>query len=146
MIVCLFICLIVSQKQSTQNTKILSPHHVRNRSGSGLPRSPRRSPPSSPSIPRQNSTPTSPQSRSPRHSPLVQPKQWPSHLLCPITGLPMDNPVIAADGITYEKSAIDDWIQNNTTSPLLGSALAHTDLIPNPAVKQMLVAFRTELP
>jgi hypothetical protein len=31
-------------------------------------------------------------------------------LLCPISGVPMDDPVIAADGHTYQRAAIEEWI------------------------------------
>lgn len=48
----------------------------------------------------------------------------PSYFLCPLTGLPLSEPVVASDGFTYERSALDRWLQDgNTTSPLTGEAL-----------------------
>lgn len=32
------------------------------------------------------------------------------HFVCPMTHCPFINPVVAADGLTYEKEAITDWL------------------------------------
>ena len=39
---------------------------------------------------------------------------------CPIrgTGEPMSDPVTAADGMTYERAAIERWLQEHGTSPV----------------------------
>jgi U-box domain. len=50
---------------------------------------------------------------------------------CPITGQPMRRPVVAADGGTYERSAIQRWLRSSDMSPLTGVKLKHKDLIPN---------------
>ncbi len=50
---------------------------------------------------------------------------------CPITGLPMVDPVVAADGHTYERHAIQRWFQTSNRSPLTGAVLAHLELVPN---------------
>jgi hypothetical protein len=50
---------------------------------------------------------------------------------CPITGEPMIDPVVAADGHTYERSAIARWLSTSNKSPLTGSVLPHKDLVPN---------------
>lgn len=50
---------------------------------------------------------------------------------CPITGQPMRRPVVAADGGTYERSAIQRWLRSSDMSPLTGMKLKHKDLIPN---------------
>ncbi len=42
----------------------------------------------------------------------------------------MVEPVIAADGHTYEKAAIKAWLLDNTTSPVTREDLAHMRLIP----------------
>jgi len=39
----------------------------------------------------------------------------PDDLICPITQELMNNPVIAADGHTYERVAIERWLKTNTT-------------------------------
>ena len=38
----------------------------------------------------------------------------PEHLVCPITSDVMTDPVLAADGESYERSAIETWIHNKT--------------------------------
>jgi hypothetical protein len=50
---------------------------------------------------------------------------------CPITGEPMVDPVVAADGHTYERAAIARWFHSNNKSPLTGSVVPHKHLVPN---------------
>ena len=50
---------------------------------------------------------------------------------CPISGQPMKEPVVAADGHTYEKKAIARWLCSSNISPLTGKDLPHKELIPN---------------
>lgn len=50
---------------------------------------------------------------------------------CPITSEPMIDPVVAADGHTYERAAIARWLQESDKSPLTGSILPHKELVPN---------------
>ena len=47
----------------------------------------------------------------------------------------MVEPMIAADGHTYEKSAIQIWLQQHDTSPVTGIALAHMRIVPNHLIK-----------
>ena len=60
------------------------------------------------------------------------------HFCCPLTLDVMANPVIAADGHTYERSAIEEWFKNNDTSPITNLLVASTVLTPNFALKSML--------
>ena len=46
----------------------------------------------------------------------------------------MLDPVIAADGYTYERSAIQDWLQQHQTSPVTNKRLMHSALLHNIAV------------
>ena len=39
-------------------------------------------------------------------------------LYCPITRQLFNKPVIASDGITYEKNAIKKWLRTNVNSPI----------------------------
>mmetsp|Transcript_22016 Transcript_22016/g.46413 ORF Transcript_22016/g.46413 Transcript_22016/m.46413 type:complete len:558 (-) Transcript_22016:247-1920(-) len=55
----------------------------------------------------------------------------PNMPLCPITGLPMVDPVVAADGHTYERSAIARWLTASNKSPMTGADLIHKQLVPN---------------
>ncbi|CAF5121291.1 unnamed protein product, partial [Rotaria sp. Silwood1] len=41
-----------------------------------------------------------------------------SCLVCPITFTLFCDPVVAEDGHTYERQAVIDWIQQNSTRPL----------------------------
>ena len=57
----------------------------------------------------------------------------------------MSQPVSAADGHTYERVCIEQWLASGkTTSPMTGEALAYTHLIPNHFAKQTIAAFLEE--
>lgn len=43
----------------------------------------------------------------------------PGNFLCPILHTVMRDPVIAADGYTYEQSAIADWLTRKNLSPMV---------------------------
>jgi len=58
-------------------------------------------------------------------------KALPGMPCCPITGLPMIDPVVCADGHTYERHAIARWLLSSNRSPLTGAVLPHTELAPN---------------
>ena len=45
------------------------------------------------------------------------------------------DPVIAADGHSYERSAIEEWLSHHNTSPLTNLKLPHKHLVPNRAIK-----------
>lgn len=55
----------------------------------------------------------------------------PNMPVCPISQQPMHDPVVAADGHTYERSAIARWLATSDKSPLTGAVLAHKELVPN---------------
>ena len=50
----------------------------------------------------------------------------------------MVEPVIAADGHTYEKAAIETWLQQHTISPVTGDFLPHTRIVPNVLIKSAI--------
>lgn len=58
--------------------------------------------------------------------------------VCPITHERMSDPVVAADGYTYERTAIEKWFVNNKTSPIMGTDLKTTALFPNGAFKDLI--------
>ena len=68
----------------------------------------------------------------------------PDALCCPISMEIMRDPVIAADGHTYERAEIEAWFANNRTSPKTGAVLPHGSLIPNHAAKAMISDFLDE--
>ncbi|KAL9242103.1 hypothetical protein vseg_016138 [Gypsophila vaccaria] len=55
----------------------------------------------------------------------------PSYYFCPILFEIMDDPHIAADGFTYERRAIEAWLEKNDESPVTKNKLEHRDLTPN---------------
>ena len=50
--------------------------------------------------------------------------------------------VSCADGHSYERSAIEDWLRSNTTSPLTNLPLAHNHLTPNYALRSAAEEYR----
>ena len=50
----------------------------------------------------------------------------------------MSDPVIALDGHTYERSAMEQWLEHHTFSPKTGEELGGQTLIPNHVVKIMI--------
>ena len=69
-----------------------------------------------------------------------------SELNCPITHDLFEDPVIAADGHTYERAAIEQLItQGNRRSPMTNEQLAHTSLTANRALKKLVGAHRAML-
>ncbi|KAL0021777.1 hypothetical protein WJX79_009116 [Trebouxia sp. C0005] len=60
-------------------------------------------------------------------------------LCCPITKVVMVEPVIAADGHTYERAAIETWLLENTTSPVTRKDLAHMRLVPNILIRGLII-------
>ncbi|KAK3064796.1 hypothetical protein LTS18_003846 [Coniosporium uncinatum] len=52
----------------------------------------------------------------------------PNEYVCPISQELLEDPVTAADGMTYERSAIERWPQIRKTSPMTGLALTDIDL------------------
>merc|ERR1712166_633969 len=57
--------------------------------------------------------------------------QVPPAFACPITGYCMLDPAMAADGNTYERVAIQQWLQRQRTSPMTRATLEFVDLYPN---------------
>ena len=43
----------------------------------------------------------------------------------------MHDPCVAADGYTYDRTAIEIWFQENDKSPMTNMTLPHKHLIPN---------------
>lgn len=57
---------------------------------------------------------------------------------CPITCQLLKDPVVAADGHTYERSALQTWLDLHQSSPMTGAPLDHTRLTPNHHLKAMI--------
>ncbi len=50
----------------------------------------------------------------------------------------MKDPVIAADGHTYERAAMQSWLAIHQTSPVTGAALSHAKLVPNVIIRGVI--------
>lgn len=68
--------------------------------------------------------------------------QRPPEHLCPITQAVMIDPVVAADGQSYEREAISRWLVTSRKSPLSNADLDHTNLIANLSLKKMISDWR----
>jgi len=75
----------------------------------------------------------------------------PDELVCPISLVLMTNdPVVAADGITYERSSIEDWFKKSKAkgssiySPVHGTEMDSLALMPNIGIRNMARAFKDE--
>jgi serine/threonine protein kinase len=66
-------------------------------------------------------------------------------LICPITFELFRDPVLAQDGHTYERKAIQNWIKQNGTSPITCQKLSIEHLYPNILVKDLVVKFEKSL-
>ena len=68
----------------------------------------------------------------------------PDPFICPIMqdGEPMQDPVMAADGHTYERSGIAEWLANNATSPVTNAVLRNQELTPNHQLKSQIEQWR----
>lgn len=64
---------------------------------------------------------------------------------CPITLDLMTDPVVVATGQTYDRTSINFWIESgHNTCPKTGQTLAHTNLIPNVALKNLIALWCRE--
>ncbi|CAG9320686.1 unnamed protein product [Blepharisma stoltei] len=70
----------------------------------------------------------------------------PDDFCCPITGDLMEDPVVAADGHSYERESITAWFQRKKTSPLTGLALKSTVLLDNHSLKAIINKFKENIP
>ena len=62
----------------------------------------------------------------------------PADFICPITTEIMSDPVMAADGHAYERTAIERWLATKSTSPMTGGELEHPYLTPNHMLRRMI--------
>ncbi|XP_024996110.1 U-box domain-containing protein 33-like isoform X3 [Cynara cardunculus var. scolymus] len=65
--------------------------------------------------------------------------QIPHYFNCPIFQEMMQDPVVAADGYTYEAEALRGWLDSgHNTSPMTNLELANSNLVPNRALKSAI--------
>jgi hypothetical protein len=74
----------------------------------------------------------------------------PLFCMCPITNAIMVDPVQASDGYTYERSAIEQWLQQQQrryipmTSPMTRAPMKSSELVPNRAIRDAIEKFREQ--
>jgi len=73
-----------------------------------------------------------------RRPQLAEGPALPDAFLCPLTLEPMQDPVVTCDGQTYERSAIEQWLRQSSTSPLTGQQLPHLGLAPNVVLRGLI--------
>ena len=56
----------------------------------------------------------------------------------------MADPVVASDGITYERDSIELWMKSHDVSPHTNTPFDHKMLIPNITVRKMIAAWCEE--
>ena len=66
-------------------------------------------------------------------------------LVCPITGELFEDPVICMDGHTYERTAIEEWLELHATSPRTNLDLESKMLIPNHQMRSLCDERRARL-
>ena len=59
-------------------------------------------------------------------------------IICPITMMRMKDPVVAADGRSYERLDIEKWFENHDTSPTTNQVLTSKVLLPNLQLKNII--------
>ncbi|KAK7859317.1 U-box domain-containing protein 35 [Quercus suber] len=78
-----------------------------------------------------------------RDSACRVPSAPPNHFICPILKDVMDDPCVAADGYTYDRRAIKQWLEENDTSPMTNMSLPHKNLIPNYTLLSAVVEWKS---
>ena len=89
------------------------------------------------------------QAAAPKEAPilpeLASDAEVPSHFVCPITHEAMREPVVAPDGFTYERTAIEKWLctsqLKSVKSPMTGETMESNRLTPNHVLRSMIADF-----
>lgn len=75
-----------------------------------------------------------------------KPKEVPDYMLCKITLEIMEEPVTTEEGMTYEKSAIEDHFQTNGYTEPISRQPLKGKVYPNVSLKNAIQAFLDENP
>ncbi|AYV85072.1 MAG: hypothetical protein Satyrvirus3_3 [Satyrvirus sp.] len=67
------------------------------------------------------------------------------YIHCPINKMIMYDPVVAGDGIIYERFSIEDWFKNNSTSPITREKI-QKDTFPVVAIKSIISEYLEKNP
>ncbi len=68
----------------------------------------------------------------------IDTRDFPNEYRCPITMEPMEDPVVCMDGNTYERSAIEEWLERSNKSPMTNVPLTSSMLVPNRVLKCLI--------
>jgi hypothetical protein len=68
-------------------------------------------------------------------------KDVPDCFLCPLTFEIMQDPVVMADGQSYERAAIEEWLARSDRSPMTNAVLPHRNAIPNVALRHAIQGY-----
>ena len=72
---------------------------------------------------------------------LLMERGVPDGLICPLSLEIYEDPVMAADGFSYERREIENWFaRGKRTSPKTNEELPHVMLVPNREVRQYEVS------
>ncbi|KAK9724674.1 hypothetical protein RND81_05G091300 [Saponaria officinalis] len=74
------------------------------------------------------------------------PATLPLHFICPIRKVVMDDPYVAADGYTYDREAIQQWLAENNTSPTTSQPLPHKFIMPNYTLLEAIKQWKSKQP
>jgi len=66
----------------------------------------------------------------------------PTAFVCCITSELFLNPVVASDGHSYERAAIEKWFERHNTSPSTGERLHSKEVIPNHNLRSQVLEYR----
>ena len=72
------------------------------------------------------------------------PGNVPKQFKCEIDGEIMEDPVVAADGWSYERCNIRRWLKTKIVSPKTQHVLEHTTLLPNHSLKELIETWRED--
>ena len=71
----------------------------------------------------------------------------PPDFACPITQELMEDPVTCKDGMTYERSEIEEWFRRgNRTSPKTNATLPTLEVVPNHSLRGAIATWRERRP
>merc|ERR1711972_1249284 len=65
----------------------------------------------------------------------------PEAFLCPLTHRVLRDPVIAFDGRSYEREAIEEYLKKRNKSPVTGAKAITTMVFPNHDLNSRIIAF-----
>ncbi|KFK27907.1 kinase family protein [Arabis alpina] len=67
----------------------------------------------------------------------------PSHFICPLLKGVMNEPCVAADGYTYDRESIEEWLRKNDTSPVTNLPLPNKNLLANYTLYSAIMSWKS---